>query len=269
MSLPSVTLPSELDEATQLAFIQNARSAQRIDCSTNSRIEGSWFTECHLPSIHHLHYTGCQELNQCERFFTALPNVIGMSYFPVAPLTATDFEYLEAINRSGLWEQLQYLYVHQLPICNPFPPGHWPKLWQGRNLQFVEMNLSFQNAHDASIVLQAHFPKLERLSLSSCLGDSLLDWLLASHLPSLRYLDLRFNLISSDALSQFAKTITHRSPLLSEISIDYGTGEKIESYDWNGAVVDYYYGVLSNEDITAKYLHGTKLKAVPSQTLYF
>lgn len=269
MPVPTVTLPAESDDASLQQFLQASRSAEKMDCCTKSVINGRWFTDRTLPAVQHFNYTGCERLEEGERLFAALPNLIGLSYFPVTKLTPKDSDLLEAIDRSGLWERLQYLYVRQMPSSNPFDPMRWPKLWQGRCLHFVEMNLHFENPMDASVIFQASFPTLERLSLSSCLGDPLLEWIMSSHLPSLHYLDLSFNAITSDALIRFAQTMETRSSTLTEISIDYGTNERVESYDWNGAVVDYYYGELSDEDITRQFLHGTRIKAVPKKTLYF
>jgi hypothetical protein len=270
MSVPSVTIPSESDDASMQRFLQKSQSAAKVICDSNSAAHGRWFTDVSIPSIQHLNFTGCKSFEQGEKIFSAMPSLIGLSYFPVSMAFLQSVPIIQCLDRCGRWAKLEFLYVHQRPVCSPFDKSlDWPALWKGRNLNFVEMNLHFQSTIDTKMVMQANFPRLERLKISSCLGDQLLDWILASHLPSLQYLDLRFNDVSSTALTNFARVVTARCSNLTEISIDFYDGEKTEYYDWNGAVVQSFDGALSDDHTTQSYLAGTGLRAVPAKTLYF
>ncbi len=121
---------------------------------------------------------------------------------------------------------------------------------------------------DALVVLQANFPKLERLHISH-LGEEVLESILAAQLPSLQYLDLQFNNISPAALTHFAKEMTLRGSTLREVSIDFYDDEKTEYCDWNGSVVESFNGKIFEDDITRLYLAGTGLRAVARKPLYF
>jgi hypothetical protein len=270
MSVPSVTIPAEPDELGMHRFHQDAQSVEKVICGTNSAADGTWFPHSSMPSIKHFSYTGCQRFEQGQKIFAAMPNLIGLSYFPVSSSMPQDAEVLQCLDRCGLWEKLDFLYVHQLPVCSPFDQSlPWPALWKGRSLHFVEMNLHFQDSVDARNVFEAKLPRLERLKISVCLGEQVLEWILASQLPMLQYLDLRFNNISSAALTSFATAVTARCPHLTEISIDFYDGEKTEYRDWNGSVVQSLDGPICGEDTTRLYLKGTDLRAVPARTLYF
>ncbi len=270
MSFPSVTIPADSDEKSMQRFLQDAQSASKVICDTESAARGHWFTRVSMPSIQHFSYTGCRHFEQGEKVFAAMPNLIGLSYFPVRKTFPQNAKIIQGLDRSGLWERLEFLYVRQLPISSPFAESiRWPDLWKGRNLNFVEMNLSFGNPRDALVVLQANLPRLERLSISPCLGEEVLETILSSKLPSLQYLDLRFNSISPTALTCFAKAMTLRGSPLKEVSIDLYDNERIEHYDWNGAVVESFNSPLFGDDITRLYLTGTGLKAVQGRTLYF
>lgn len=269
MSKSTVAIPTELDEANLERFLQESRTATHMWCKAESVVDGSWFAEYSLPLIEHFVYQGCRSVEGCEKLFAAMPNLVGLNYFSTRDSLPQDSQFLECLDRSGRWERLEYLSVFQRPLNPGFDEClRWPALWQGRSLNFVELNLSLVNTFDARVTLQARLPRLERMHLCTGLRDPLLEWILASSLPSLQYLDLRFNLISPAALTRFANEVHARCPKLNEISIDFFESEKTEHHDWDGSIVESFYADRSDEETNRLYLAGTGLRAVPSRMLY-
>jgi hypothetical protein len=269
MSKSTVAIPTELDEANLERFLQESQTATHMWCKEESVVDGSWFAEHSMPSLKHFVYQGCRSFEHGGTLFAAIPNLVGLNYFPIKKSLPQDSQFLECINRCGRWERLEYLNVYQRPSSPGFEDRlHWPALWQGRILSFVELNLSFVNKFDARVTLQAKLPRLERMRLGAALGDPLLDWILSASLPSLQYLDLRFNLISPAALTHFAQEVRARCPKLNEISIDFFDSEKTEYHDWDGSIVESFYADRSDEETTRLCLAGSGLHAVPGKTLY-
>lgn len=269
MSKQTVAIPSELDESSLEHFLQESQTATHIWCKAESVVDGGWFAKHSMPSIKHFAYQGCRSFERGEKLFAAIPNVVGLNYFPIPKSLPQDTQFLYCLDRCGRWEKLEYLNVFQLYSDSGFDDSlHWPALWQGRNLSFVELNLSFVNSSDSRVTLQANLPRLERMHISAAAGDSVLDWILTASLPTLQYLDLRSNLISPAALTRFAHEATTRCPKLSEISVDFFDSEKTEVADWDGTIVESFYASLPDEEINRLYLTGTGLQAVPGKTLY-
>ncbi len=120
MSVLSIKIPADSDEQSKQKFFQDSQSASKLVCDTSSVVRGHWFVPLSMPAIQHFSYTGCRRFEQGERIFAAMPNLIGLSYFPVAKMFPQNARIVRGLDQSGLWERLELLYVRQSPICSPF-----------------------------------------------------------------------------------------------------------------------------------------------------
>lgn len=136
----------------------------------------------------------------------------------------------------------------------------WTEQWAEREFALEWLRISGAGLEAVGTVLRGHFPRLRYLEVSSALPDELLPRILNSRLPCLETLDLRFNSMSGEALQVFANQARERLPELREVGIEMYTGDRVEHHDWNGAIVERYELMVSNEEIERKYLQGTGLK---------
>lgn len=264
MPKPALELPTSDDPNAIAEFLAQLPRFEKIWCCERSRLDGRSFAACSFPHVQELSYLGCASLVEAKAFFAALPGLRTVSFWTSAANEKIDAPALAALASSACWQKLESLELSVAYRGVPFESLEgWESCWTGQLMSLSELSLRSLSLEAIQSIWQAEFPNLVRLRVNPALSETLLDQLFqCAQLPQLEQLDIRFNLISGEALKRFGERARERFPKLREIGIEFYTGEKEEDYDWNGAVVQSFDVQYSPEAITEMYLKGTGIEVV-------
>lgn len=262
--IPALRLPRSDDSGEISAFLEQAPNALEMWSNENCRLDGRMLSGRVFPNITKFSYLGCKTVADAEAFFNALPALRTVSFWTSPANEGIDAPALAALANSSCWTELDSLELHVSYRGVAFERLEgWEACWAGRKMALTALSLSGLSLEGIQSIWQAEFPKLVRLRANPALAEALLDQLLQfANLPQLELLDIRFNLISGEALKRFGARARERFPKLREIGIEFYTGEKDEDYDWNGGVVQSFDVQYRPEEITEMYLKGTGIEVV-------
>lgn len=242
---------------------QLAPDLQDLWTGESSAVVDSLFEGLQFPRLTKFSYYGCAKLVGVEKILAQLTQLAKLKVWTSAQTVEQDAEFFTALIQVPWWNQITHLELwFAYRALQPEQISRWADLWIGQQLSLDHLNFHGATQDSVALLLQASFPHLTYLRLSPALTDAVLPLILEAELPALEILDLRFNFISGEALQHFAQSAQERLPRLRQVGVEMYTGERVEYYDWNGAVVDGYDVTLSAEEITDRYLKGTKLSVM-------
>lgn len=159
------------------------------------------------------------------------------------------------------WPSLRQLELHMFELNKT---SLWPTLWHDQVLQIELLCLFYLNGDHCSQVLRANLAGLRYLILGSETDDQILITLAETPLPKLEDLELRYTNVTPQALYTFLHTPRPGLPSLKRVGKNICSDRRVDYHDWNGAVVDWGYELMSDAEVEKAYFKDTGLRLLPS-----
>lgn len=189
-------------------------------------------------------------------WLNGLPSLIRLDSFCVK---ASDSMFTQ-IAKSSWWPRLTYFGAKFRDLKSS---DAWTSLWQSRPLALQILCLQYLDTPQAQAVITGDFPDLRWLILGYEIRDEFLQTIASAKLPKLTDLELRFTNVSPDGFRAFVKMPHPGLPNLQRIGWKCSSDRREDYCDWNGAVVDWSYEWMTDNELRKEFFKGTNLTLAP------
>lgn len=247
-------------EEIRLEIIANAEALTELTILNLDFINGNdFFTDLELPALKELTIASIAGFD-CPQGWRFLHGLSSLRALSVGRTVFKD-SMIGELAAAPWWRSLRQLELHMFDLNKT---SLWPTLWHGQVLQIELLCLFYLTGDHCLQVLAANLPDLRYLILGSEADDQILNTLAETALPSLEDLELRHTNITPEGLYSFLHNPRPGLPKLKRVGKNVYSDRRVDCYDWNGAVVDWGYELMSDAEVHKAYFKDTGVSLLPS-----